>query len=200
MTTKEITPPIEFTRVMQGLNEELKKTREDEIQSLYADIDKAGGVRESRVLPIELFEEHFLKYFTGKVTDKKEEEFCLTQWASVAGHMGRPVDIIDNKENVLFIIPALRDGDLLDPSKAEAVSFALRQYTYHTQRSPKAAIMYLIQNREKIASNIQVDDIVQKKVQRWESFVNYYNLGKSGSEVSSGLQNGGNIEDDFEFE
>lgn len=199
-------PPVKLdadsiiARHQAMLNEEVKKNAAEEINSLYEDIEKGGSLRYARRLPLNLFEEHFLPYFSGKVKDEKEISVTLSRWIDVAGHAGTPVDIIDDKGDVLFVIPALRDGTLLDPKKAEALNYALRQYNGHAARSPRAAIGYLLSNKDKIAANLMVDDVNAQRAKRWESFANYYKLGQS---VSKDKANNGNdrpaIEDEFEF-
>lgn len=172
-------------------------------KDIYSDIEKGGGFRYSRQLPINLFEEHFLRFFKGEVTNQEEKDYCYSRWIQVAGHAGTPVDIMSTKGELLFTIPALHDGNLLDPNKAEAIEFALRQAQHHAARSPVASVAYLIKNGKKIAENIQVDNIEEKKRVQWEGFWNYYGIGRSSSKTTiktdAPTDGTANPEDDFEF-
>lgn len=169
---------------------------------IYADIEKGGGFSFTQRLPLNLFEEHFLRYFKGEVESQEEKDFCFSKWSKVAGHLGTPVDIFNSEDKIVFTIPALHDGNLLDPSKAEAIEFALRQSQHHAARSPTAAVAYLIKNGKKIADNIKVDNIEQRKHDLWVGFWEYYGIigKKEGSSSGPAVQNDVSPEDDFEFE
>lgn len=168
-----------------------------EMRDILDDMEQESKFKFVQRLPLHLFEHHFLAYFKGEVTDPQEKNRLRNLWIDVAGHAGRPVEIFNIETNeVLFTIPAMADGTLIDLSKSEAISFAMRQYQYHSARSPQSGMNYLIKNTDKIAENIMVDDLAAKKAEGWKSFAIYYGLIKSSSDKTT-EDNGQNQDDDF---
>lgn len=193
--------PDRYRKAMAEFSDEVKKARDEEILALYEDFAKGDFLESNRKLPINLFEEHFLDLFMGNIKDPKVVEERRIRWIDVAGHAGRPVDIIDLASNkVLFTIPAMSDGNLLDPTKSDSVAYAIRQFNHHAARSPRSAVMYLIQNKEKIAKNLEVEDIDKKKAKQWEGFLNYYSGSSKESKRINSTSSTNSVEDDFEFD
>lgn len=63
------------------------------------------------VLPIALFEEHFLKFFTGEWTEEElQERNTKNNWLSLTSSSRQPVDLINEKGEVLFTVPSFQSG------------------------------------------------------------------------------------------
>lgn len=170
-----------------------------EVGETIAAMEKGNVYQSIAKLPLHLFEDNFLSFFKGEIKDKEEAEKLRDLWFNVSGHGGRSVDIFDQGTGeTLFRIPSLVNGNLIDSTKSEAFSYALRQYKYHAERSHSTAIMYLIKNKDKITENVIVDNPEKVRATEWASFVNYYKLGKSDS-VSAKPQNENDIDDFFDF-
>jgi hypothetical protein len=67
-------------------------------------------------LPEELFVSNFLPFFIGKGTVETNSDFLPT-WISIAGSPAADVDVIDNRGNVLFTVPAFIDSGFINPLK-----------------------------------------------------------------------------------
>lgn len=186
-----------MTKKNSTIRDVVDELASEEALSLYEDFEKNDIFKIDRRIPLHLFEVHFLDFFTGKVKDEKEKSQVLKLWEQVAGHLGKPVVVFDPRDGKdLFTIPALRYGNLLDPNKAEAFEFALRQFTHHAARSPLAANNYLIKNKEMIAKNLEVDNIDKVKKDLWNSFLVYYGVAKPTDAVQ--VSNDG-LDEDIDF-
>lgn len=118
--------------VNKKLNVNGQATISEAVKHLY-DIAVVQGKEDYRGrVSEEIFVNYFLPYFIEPLSkpeevtpDKKEQrEKILKDWISVAGNSFNEVAVVDQQNNVLFVVPALNNSRVINPVRKDgAVSF-----------------------------------------------------------------------------
>jgi hypothetical protein len=130
---------------------------------------------ENKVFPVELFKQHFLPFFVGE-KDFNEHPEARVRWLQISDGPTNSVKLINDKKEVVAIVPPLVDTKLIDVTKVEAGRvWKDIIYDYHTNISILPAmgingfINDIVPKIEKLDENL-VDN------SSWFKLFSYFNI------------------------
>lgn len=102
-------------------------------------------------LPEGVFVNYFLPIFCGEVpADTPQSIELINTWYGIAGNPYRPVDVINEKKEVIFQVPALMNNKAVDPVRGSRTGLSFKQILAGSQQlgqvSPEMSKNYLEKN------------------------------------------------------
>lgn len=83
----------------------------DSLDHIYSSLVAEGKSK----IPEPVFIEHFLPFFSGKEVENPNT--VMQNWVSIAGSPLHEVDVVNEKQEVIFTVPAIMDTGLLNVIK-----------------------------------------------------------------------------------
>lgn len=147
-------------------------------------------------LPEDIFTRHFLPYFSGQKTPTSAEP-VFAEWVSVAGNPMSPVDIINQKDEVLFRVPALFDTGMVTQLQGRTMREIFKQYELYNNNLPQVANNFL--TKALTAKSEGYTPVPLTKAQEeWNNILSRYNMGEKSNESKTSGSN--DADDDLIYE
>lgn len=161
---------------------ELKAFGENSYQAIVADGSK-------NVISEEAFKQSFLPYFSGNVGAVGNRN-VITEWISVAGTAMSEVDVINDKREVLFTVPALFDSNVIDLTKrvtGSSIGEIVEDYNLRKDATPYAAKNIVNDSLDRKLKEITTDTapIRQTTAERWIAIMGRYGIAPPSDRLPS---------------
>lgn len=161
------------------LNDAVVKNIIDSMQTQTNTIfDDLVVKNENSKLPEEIFQGHFLPFFSGQRHASKDDN-VIAEWISVAGTPMNEVDIIDRDGEVLFTVPPLMDTNIINVTtntSQRSMSAILSNYDLHHNNIPKVAVNKLNQNLGDKSEALLNPKVSFENKERWDKIMLRYNI------------------------
>jgi hypothetical protein len=128
-------------------------------------------------LPESVFVGYFLPFFCGEKT-QKENPKIFAEWISIAGSPVKEVQIVDDVNRDLFVVPGLMDSSVIDKLNDRGTSSLLSiftNYELHKAHLPVLGESYLANSLEqKIPTMTKSSEMIQENSEKWQHiFIRY---------------------------
>lgn len=119
---------------MQEIQTQMLQTQINTIKEQFRQLDKL----DVRTIPEAIFVHHFLPVFSGERTENAQE--ALSMWVNIAGSNFHPVNVVNNRGEVVAQVPPLQNNAVLDPSSSNSnLGYAVKESNAKANLSPLGA-------------------------------------------------------------
>lgn len=129
-------------------------------------------------LPEPLFREHFWPYFNHD-REVQRDQNVFAQWVGVAGSPTSEVDVVNEKGDIVFTVPALLNTGILNVLKSDHQQQSIKETFQETSRLaadlPDVATTFFQKMLQHKLGDISSNRPPQEKdVQNWKKIAEYY--------------------------
>ena len=152
-------------------------------------------------LPERIFIQSFLPFFCGE-TKLEQQPDVLVLWYGIAGSPSSEVEIIDNKGDTLFRVPALIDTSIINPIRSDKnnISFAdiINATAHYDTTTPILGERLLLQNLSVKEKEIQSksSQFTENEKRWYDIFVRYEKVKQSPITTEQQIKDSGALTDD----
>jgi hypothetical protein len=175
-----------------------EKQFKEHIQEMKLGFDSLNQLN-VRSIPEVLFVNNFLPLFCGEISNKLPMfNDLLNVWLNIAGTNYSPVNVVDNKGNVIIVVPPINDKDILKPiiSRTEDIAYVFMEAKAKSVMSPSIGANIIAEGLGSRISSLITQEKPTTIQEQWTKlFTHYSKMGKvkPKSIVTDG------VEDDFEW-
>lgn len=176
---------------IRAMMEEHSKIETDIIKNLF--LMNGNGFNNIREAS---FIHYFLPMFLGEVEATRE---AIDAWITVAGSPFNGVNIVDNNNNVISVVPPLKDRSILlnEPGEPDNdLNLIINDFDNVAVMSPQAAQIQLANDlHDKFGSN-KKESVLEKD---WIEFLSKYKTNKTSIQGTTTTKINDDIDDDVEY-
>lgn len=175
----------------------------EEIQNITRDLETVSS-RDIRNIPERVFREVFLPMFAGK--EDLVYPASTRIWANIAGSYFSRVNVINERNEILFTVPALMNNSAVNPVSSEEIPVShvvatAKQYAF---MHPAQGSQYLDDQLTKRSLLMRVPNNVLEDIETWNKIFERYGypiiteVKDLQQKTNPDAQSGDGIDYDFE--
>lgn len=152
-----------------------------------------------RTIPENIFITHFLPFFAGEGSKNIDE--VLETWHRISGNNFTPVNIVDNKGNVVIQVPPIHNGEYFKPIVNRKIDMAyhMRVAREKSMASPKLGERIVSEQLGEKLSEMIEDSDHSEVTEKWMALFKHYKKNVKAMDVSNGEKPVEDDGDDFEY-